>query len=68
MDTEAFIRWALDDTRTVEDRYTVELLVENGDAFKSCRLDYRDGERYPHLERDANRPDLLAEIIQARAK
>lgn len=30
MDTEAFIRWALDDSRTVEERYTVELLVEMG--------------------------------------
>jgi hypothetical protein len=28
MDTEAFIRWALDDARTVEERFTVELLVE----------------------------------------
>jgi hypothetical protein len=30
MDAEAFIRWALDDARTVDDRYTVELLVELG--------------------------------------
>jgi hypothetical protein len=30
MDTEAFIRWSLDDSRTVEERYTVELLVEDG--------------------------------------
>jgi len=29
MDTEAFIRWALDDARTVEERYTTELLVES---------------------------------------
>ena len=28
MDQAAFIRWALDDARTVEERYTVELLVE----------------------------------------
>lgn len=28
MDTEAFIRWALHDDRTIEERYTVELLVE----------------------------------------
>ena len=30
MDSEAFIRWALDDARTVEERYTTELLVEMG--------------------------------------
>jgi hypothetical protein len=29
MDTEAFVRWALDDARTVEERYTVELLIES---------------------------------------
>ena len=30
MDTEEFIRWALADTRTLEERYTVELMVEQG--------------------------------------
>ncbi|HEV7401851.1 MAG TPA: hypothetical protein VGO11_02950 [Chthoniobacteraceae bacterium] len=30
-DSEAFIRWALDDARTLEERYTTELLVEDAD-------------------------------------
>ncbi|MBI3416661.1 MAG: hypothetical protein HY043_15320 [Verrucomicrobia bacterium] len=30
MDTEGLIRWALNDTRTIEERYTMELLVEQG--------------------------------------
>lgn len=30
MDTDAFIRWALDGSRTVEERCTVEVLVETG--------------------------------------
>ena len=30
MDTEALVRWALDDARTVEERYTTELIVEHG--------------------------------------
>jgi len=42
----------------------VELLVENGDYFKSYRPDYHGGEKYPVLERDTNRPDLLDEIIK----
>jgi predicted metalloprotease with PDZ domain len=46
----------------------VELLVENGDVFKTFRLDYREGERYPHLEREAGMPDLLTEIITPRGK
>jgi hypothetical protein len=30
VNTEAFIHWALDDARSVEERYTVELLLELG--------------------------------------
>jgi predicted metalloprotease with PDZ domain len=45
----------------------VELLVEEGDFLRSVRLDYKGGDRYPHLERDAGRPDLLDEILAARA-
>ena len=42
----------------------LELLVENEDYFKTCKLDYHDGERYPRLERDATKPDLLTEILK----
>jgi predicted metalloprotease with PDZ domain len=45
----------------------IELLVENGDFYRSYRLDYTGGERYPALERDPARPDLLSQIIAARA-
>src|SRR3954470_8388830 len=30
MDTEGFLTWALADARTIEERFTVELLVEEG--------------------------------------
>ena len=46
----------------------IELLVENGDVFKTCAVNYHGGERYPDLERDTAEPDLLAEIIKPRAK
>jgi predicted metalloprotease with PDZ domain len=46
----------------------IELLVENGDMFKNCRVDYHEGERYPDLERNSARPDLLSEIIKPRLK
>jgi predicted metalloprotease with PDZ domain len=45
----------------------VELLVENTDYFKSYRLEYSGGERYPLLRRDASKPDLLSRIIQPLA-
>jgi len=45
----------------------LELLVENGDSFKSYKLDYRGGGRYPTLERDSSKPDLLSEIGKPHA-
>jgi predicted metalloprotease with PDZ domain len=45
----------------------IELLVENGDFFKTARLDYAGPERYPHLEREAARPDLLSPILRPLA-
>jgi predicted metalloprotease with PDZ domain len=44
----------------------IELLVENEDYFKSCQLDYHAGEKYPRLERDSTKPDLLKEILKPR--
>ena len=46
----------------------IELLAEDGDNFRTFKLDYHGGLRYPHLERDATKPDLLTEIIKAHAK
>src|SRR5208282_1261061 len=37
----------------------VELLVENNDYYKTCALNYHGGEKYPVLERDPAKPDLL---------
>ena len=45
----------------------IELLVENEDYFKSCKLDYHEGEKYPRLERDPTKPDLLSEILKPLA-
>ena len=44
----------------------IELLVENTDYYKTFKLDYHEGERYPHLVRDESKPDLLSEIIKAK--
>jgi len=45
----------------------IELLVENEDYFIPCKLDYHEGEKYPVLERDAAKADLLAEILKPLA-
>jgi predicted metalloprotease with PDZ domain len=41
----------------------VELLIKDGEFYKSYRVDYHGGLRYPHLERDAAKTDLLTAII-----
>jgi predicted metalloprotease with PDZ domain len=46
----------------------MELIVENGSYFKTVRIDYHGGLRYPHLERVAGKEDGLTPIAAARAK
>jgi len=43
----------------------LELLVENTDYYKTFKLDYHGGEKYPHLVRDESKPDMLSDIIRA---
>ena len=42
----------------------LELLVENTEYYKTYKLDYHDGEKFPHLVRDESKPDLLSDIIK----
>src|SRR5262249_25518044 len=42
----------------------IELLLENADFYKTVKLDYHGGERYPDLQRDETKPDMLAEILK----
>lgn len=46
MDLEAFIRWSLDASRTVAERFTVELLTEHALMFHSSRRTPNDGSQY----------------------
>jgi predicted metalloprotease with PDZ domain len=64
--TPELLRTAIKETKS--NMAPLELLVENGDAFKTCRLDYHDGERYPYLERDNNKPDVITTILKACAE
>ena len=45
----------------------LELLVENTEYYKTYSLNYHEGEKYPHLERDASKPDLLSDISKPLA-
>ncbi|WP_305806015.1 peptidase M61 [Stenotrophomonas sp. YIM B06876] len=44
----------------------LELIVRQADSFRSVRIDYRDGLRYPHLRRIDGAPDLLTKILAPR--
>ena len=44
----------------------LELMVENTEYYKTFKLDYHDGEKFPHLVRDETKPDLLSDIIKPR--
>ena len=42
----------------------IELLVENGQFFKTYSVAYHEGEKNPHLERVSSQPDLLGEMLK----
>lgn len=44
----------------------IELLLKEFDRYRTIKLDYRGGLRYPHLERIPGKPDLLTPILTAR--
>jgi predicted metalloprotease with PDZ domain len=44
----------------------IEVLIQNADYFKTYKLDYHDGEKYPLLQRN-EKPDTLTEIIKPHA-
>lgn len=47
-------------------RDPIELIVRQGERYRTVRIDYHGGLRYPHLERIAGTPDRLAEILAPR--
>jgi predicted metalloprotease with PDZ domain len=49
-------------------RMKVELLIEDGEDFRTVVVPYADGLRYLELERVSTRPDVLGEILRPRAK
>jgi predicted metalloprotease with PDZ domain len=45
----------------------LNLLVKDGERYQTFKVDYHGGERYPYLERDASKPDLLTSIITPKS-
>jgi predicted metalloprotease with PDZ domain len=47
---------------------SIEVLLRSGEYYKTYRILYRGGERYPHLERDSSIPDLISKVSAPIAK
>ena len=42
--------------------------MEDGEFYRTFRIDYHDGEKYPQLVRDEAKPDLLSAIAAPHAQ
>ena len=45
----------------------IELLIKNGDYYRTIKIDYHDGLRYPHLERVGSAATSLDQILMPRS-
>jgi hypothetical protein len=56
-----------EEIRNARNSGTLELVVANARAVSTYKINYRDGEKYPYLERN-NQPPLLDEILRPLTK
>jgi len=54
--------------KATTDSAPIELMIRNGEYYKTFKVDYHGGERYPHLVREDGAPDALSQIIAPKAK
>jgi predicted metalloprotease with PDZ domain len=52
--------------KAVTDMTPIELLIKEGEYYKTYKVDYHGGEKYPHLTRVEDTPDLLTDIISPK--
>jgi predicted metalloprotease with PDZ domain len=60
------LREAISNAKTVLN--PMQFIVANGAQFKTMSMEYHDGLKFPHIERDGSRPDYLSEILHASAQ
>jgi predicted metalloprotease with PDZ domain len=61
------LRDAIDDAAASADD-PIELTTKNGGSTRKFSLDYHGGEKYPRLERDEKKMDLIEAIVKPRTK
>ncbi len=60
--TDELLHAAIRDSK--DRKEPIELIVENTGFFKVLKMDYHEGEKYPHLTREPNAPAFLDEILK----
>jgi predicted metalloprotease with PDZ domain len=63
--TDELLHAAIRGSKTNRD--PIQLIVDNAGFFKVVEIDYHEGEKYPHLQRDEKSPDILNEILKPMA-
>jgi predicted metalloprotease with PDZ domain len=60
--TDELLHNAIRDAKGTTD--PIGIIVENQGFYKVIKLEYHEGEKYPHLLRDGKSPALLDEVIK----
>jgi predicted metalloprotease with PDZ domain len=64
--TEELLHNAIRDAKNSQE--PIELIVENTGYFKVVKIEYHEGEKYPHLSRKSEAPASLDEILKPLVK
>jgi predicted metalloprotease with PDZ domain len=54
--------------RAVSNSAPIKFIIANGEFYSTVEIDYHDGEKYPYLERDTTKTDLLSSAITPLTK
>ena len=49
---------------TTEQLKLIELLLIDDDYYRTCKVAYRGGEKYPHLTRNPSKPDYFLDLLK----
>jgi predicted metalloprotease with PDZ domain len=68
VDNRAFKKEVMSDAIVAaeHDKAALQLLVRDGDLYRTVSIDYHDGLQLPHLVRIEGRPDYLTELYSAK--
>ncbi len=64
--TPEILQQAVIDSQNTDE--PIRLLIENAEFFSEVLVDYHAGEKYPHLERNDRKRDLLQKILAPRVR